>query len=258
MSPSRVTLLTDFGTRDGYVAAMRGVIAGIAPDVIVEDASHETPPGDVFFAAWTLARYWQLYPPGTVHVVVVDPGVGGSRRAVVVEVAGRYFVAPDNGVLTRVLNESYQYRAFEIASQPGLRQPISATFHGRDVFAPVAAHLAAGMSIEHFGAPTSDLVTLEMPAPLRVGEIIHGQVLLSDRFGNLITNIPGDWIQPGARVEIEGIPLGPVCSTYADVAPGEVLALIGSLNLLEISVRDDSAELSLRMGRGTAVRVTVE
>ena len=255
MSLSRVTLLTDFGTRDGYAAAMRGVIAAIAPDVLVEDASHDIPPGDVFCAAWTLARYWNLFPPGTKHVVVVDPGVGSSRRAVVVEADGRQLVAPDNGVLTNVLLEAQRYRAFEIANSAMLRHPIAPTFHGRDVLAPVAAHLANGMSIELVGPPINDLVTLETPVPRRDGDVIHGRVLMSDRFGNLITNIPGAWVPAHARIEIGGIPIGPLRTTYTDALPGAPLALVGSLDLLEISIRDGSAAETLSMGKGSIVRI---
>jgi S-adenosylmethionine hydrolase len=253
--PSRVTLLTDFGTRDGYVAAMRGVIAQISPEAVVEDASHEVPPGDVLFAAWTLARYWNLYPTGTVHVVVVDPGVGSSRRGVIVQADERYLIAPDNGVLTRALSDAQQQRAFEISNASLLRQPISTTFHGRDVFAPVAAHLANGTAVSAFGPSIDSLVTIEMPEPRRAGGVIHGVVVMSDHFGNLVTNIPGDWISRNACVEVGGVAVGALRSTYADAAPGETLALIGSLELLEISVRDGSAEETLRIGRGSAIRV---
>jgi hypothetical protein len=255
VSLSRITLLTDFGTRDGYVAALRGVIAAFAPDIVVEDSSHEIPPGDVFCAAWTLARYWNLYPPRTVHVVVVDPGVGSSRRAVVLEADERYIVGPDNGVLTRVLALAHRYRAVEISNPSVFRHPVSATFHGRDVFAPVAAHLATGTAAETFGPYIEQLKTIAMPEPMREGGVILGAVLMCDRFGNLITNIPGEWISRNARVEVDGVAVGAVQSTYADVVRGETLALVGSLDLLEISVRDGSAEVSLQMGRGSPVRV---
>src|SRR5690606_8452553 len=156
---TRITLLTDFGTADGYVAAMKGVIAARAPGVVVDDASHDVPPGDVAAAAWTLSRYWNLYPPGTVHVVVVDPGVGSERRALAAEVDGRLFVAPDNGVLTWVLAEAGDAAVVAIEAARLFRTPVSATFHGRDVFAPVAAELArrAGAGPSRFREVLADL-----------------------------------------------------------------------------------------------------
>src|SRR5690606_33505136 len=173
---TRITLLTDFGTADGYVAAMKGVIAARAPGIVIDDASHDIPPGDVAAAAWTLSRYWNLYPPGTVHVVVVDPGVGSERRALAAEVDGRLFVAPDNGVLTWVLAEAGDAAVVAIEAARLFRTPVSATFHGRDVFAPVAAELArrAGAGPSRFrevladlGPEVADPVRLPLPRPHR-------------------------------------------------------------------------------------------
>ncbi|NJD10081.1 MAG: SAM-dependent chlorinase/fluorinase [Gemmatimonadetes bacterium] len=251
--PGRITLLTDFGTRDGYVAAMRGVIASIAPKVLVEDASHDVPAGDVTAAAWALGNYWRLYPAGTVHVAVVDPGVGTERRALAAGIAGHFFVAPDNGVLTRVLVDAGPGHLVSITEPAYLRDVVSRTFHGRDVFAPVAAHLATGVALESFGPPVTDPVRLDVLVPTRTGNVIRGQVVHVDRFGNLITNVPGDWIPPGARVRFAATDLGAVRQTYGDVATGHAVAVIGSAGYLEIGIRDGDAARVLWKGRGTAV-----
>jgi len=261
---ARITLLTDFGTVDGYVASMKGVIAARAPGIVIDDASHDIPPGDVAAAAWTLSRYWRLYPEGTVHVVVVDPGVGSERRALAAEADGRLFVAPDNGVLTRVLAEAGGAAVVSVESADLFRTPVSATFHGRDVFAPVAAELArravAGPAsyreaLAGLGPAVADPVRLPLPQPHRAGDHLAGEVVHVDRFGNLITNVPGEWLAPGARVQVDGGPAAPLVRTYADVAPGALAALVGSAGMLEISVRDGSAAERLGVGRGASVRV---
>lgn len=233
---------------------MRGVIASIAPHAWIEDATHDVPPGDVFFAAWTLSRYWQLFPANTVHVVVVDPGVGTSRRGLVVEARDRFLIAPDNGVLTLALAGLADSRAFEIANPEYQRQPVSSTFHGRDVFAPVAAHLARGVRIDAFGPPASNLVRLDVPTAQRTGNVIVGEVLLNDRFGNLITNVPGAWLSHDLVAAIAGREV-PLRRTYGDAATGELLAVIGSAETLEISIRDGNAALVLGVGRRAEVQV---
>ncbi len=254
MPSTRLTLLTDFGTADGYAAAMKGVIASMAPDVRVEDASHEIPPGDIEAGTWALARYWRLYPPGTVHVVVVDPGVGGERRALCVRADGRLLVAPDNGVLTRVLEEAETWAAAAIQERRYLRPEISRTFHGRDVFAPAAAHLALGVPVEALGPPVPDPVRLQLPRFSITPEAVLGSIVHVDRFGNLVTNIPATWVSAG-HVVAGGRDLGAARRSYVDVAPGEALALVGSAGLLELSVRDGSAARVLGLGRGAEVRV---
>lgn len=254
----RITLLTDFGTADGYVAAMKGVIAQIAPEAVVDDAAHDIPPGDVDAAAFALARYWRLYPPGTVHVVVVDPGVGTERRAIAARVDGRFFVAPDNGVLSRVLDETPAEAIVSIENSSLRRDVVSATFHGRDIFAPAAAHLARGTPLDAFGPQVHDPILLPIPRPERLGRRIRGQVVAVDRFGNLITNVPGDWVEAGAHVTLAGRDVGPLRRTYADAPPGGVLALVGSTGVVEISVRGGSAAQELAAGRGTIVTIGEE
>ena len=250
-----ITLLTDFGTADGYVAAMKGVIAAIAPDADVADATHEIPPGDVHAAAWVLAGYWRIYPRQTVHVVVVDPGVGSERRAITAEADGRLLVAPDNGVLTRVFAEATELSIVALTNAKFLRDVVSATFHGRDVFAPAAAHLARGHSLREFGRPIDDPVRLNLPEPHRHEGAIDGEVIHVDRFGNLVTNIPAAWVEGRSLVRVAGRELA-LRRMYADVDAGEPLALIGSRHVMEISVRHGSAAEVLGARRGEAVRVS--
>ncbi len=230
----RATLLTDFGTRDGYVAAMKGVIAAIAPFALVDDASHEISPADIMAAAFALRRYWRLYPPGTVHVVVVDPGVGTQRAAIAVEAEGRFFVGPDNGVFTFIPCG----RVVELPTPAAS----SETFHGRDVFAPAAGQLLAGRSLAELGKETFVRVVLEIPE--------LPQVIMIDRFGNLITNVtkPADVEIGGKLIKAGG--------TYSDVAEGALLTLINSDGLLEIAVRNGSAAETLGVSRGARVLVS--
>lgn len=256
----RITLLTDFGSADGYVAAMRGVIASLAPDAVVDDAGHEIAHGNVEAAAWAIGRYWRLYPEQTVHVVVVDPGVGGARRAVAGECDGRFVVAPDNGVLTHVLDEAAVSRLVAIENDTLLRHPVSRTFHGRDVFAPAAAHLVGGGALNALGPDIGDPVRFAVPRPRRDEQTLRGAVIHVDVFGNLITNIPRDWVEAGegglaGDVMLGGASVGSVRRAYSEVETGQALALVGSADLLEIAVRDGSAARSLDAARGAEVVV---
>jgi S-adenosyl-L-methionine hydrolase (adenosine-forming) len=231
----RITLLTDFGTRDGYVAAMKGVIATIAPSAHVDDASHDIPPGDVLSAAQTLSRYWHLYPPGTVHVVVVDPGVGTERAAIALAADGHLFVGPDNGVFSFIDDDQ--------AVRLTIPAEASNTFHGRDVFAPAAARLANGEPLHSLGAQLDERYVLVKPEPLDG----NGEVIAIDRFGNVITNL-----MTAGDVDINGVVVRLV-RTYGDVAEGELLALMNSDGLLEIAVRNGSAAETLSVSRGARV-----
>lgn len=248
----RVTLLTDFGTADGYVAAMKGVIAAITPAVIIDDASHDIAPGDVRSAAWALGAYWRLYPPATVHIAVVDPGVGSERRPLAIEVEDRIIIAPDNGLITEVLLGSEPTHAVEIRNLPLLHGDISATFHGRDVFAPAAALILSGVPLPEVGPPVTDPILLPPSQPVRDGDAIIGSVVHVDRFGSLVTDIPGAAVRRG-YVEVEGGTSVPVLRTYADVKSGEGVALIGSRGFLEVSIRDGHAAERLGVGRGATV-----
>jgi S-adenosyl-L-methionine hydrolase (adenosine-forming) len=254
----RVTLLTDFGTADGFVGAMKGVIASAAPDSLIDDVAHDIPPGDIVSASYALLRYWRLYPEATVHLVVVDPGVGTARRALAFQVDGRFLVCPDNGCASRVLDDAASWRAVDLSAvktPDAVRTGRSRTFHGRDVFAPAAGRLAAGGALEDLGLPVDDPVRIPEPAAARSGRSAAGVVVALDRFGNLLTNVPGDWLGVGARVEIAGRVL-PVGETYADVGEGELVGLVSSDGRLEIALRGGSAAERLGVGRGEVVKIT--
>lgn len=248
----RVTLLTDFGTADGYAAAMRGVIASHCRHVNVEDASHDVPPGDIAAAAHALSRFWLLYPPGTIHVVVVDPGVGGARRALAVSADGRIGIGPDNGALNPLLDAASEVRS--ITNETLFVRDPSATFHGRDIFAPVAAFLACGGALADVGEPIDDPVRLPRAEPVIQEERVLGRIMHVDRFGNLITNI-GAALAHDKAVWIADRRIGPLHRTYADVLSGELLAIIGSTGMVEISVRDGSAAQVLGAGRGVTIEL---
>ncbi|MFZ5623140.1 MAG: SAM hydrolase/SAM-dependent halogenase family protein [Gemmatimonadota bacterium] len=247
-----ITLLTDFGTRDAYVAEVKGVLLSEAREVTLVDVSHDVPPGDVTAAAYLLSRTWRRFPAGTVHLVVVDPGVGTSRRPVAFVREGHRFVGPDNGVFSRVL---------EAGEEPeGVVLPVAdeaaPTFHGRDVFAPAAAALAAGAAIVDMGRPLdAPLTRLPEDRPVRDGGRLVGRVAYVDRFGNLITNLRPDDVPVRAALRLGSTLLGPMRRTFGDVAPGELLAYPGSGGELEIAVRDGSAALTLGVGVGAPVVV---
>jgi S-adenosylmethionine hydrolase len=253
--PRRITLLTDFGTADGYVASMRGVLASLAPRALVDDATHQIGAGDVAAAAWALSRYWRLYPEGAIHVVVVDPGVGSERRALAVESFGRFVLAPDNGVITRVLEDAPSSRVVAIENEASMRHPVSNTFHGRDIFAPAAAYLANGGDFKRLGSGVIDPVRLALEQARREDGVVKGEVIHVDGFGNLITNIPGEWVVGSTEILVEGRPVGPVRAAYSEVPRGDRLALVGSAELLEISIREGSAADALESKRGARVIV---
>jgi S-adenosylmethionine hydrolase len=241
---SVITLLTDFGTADSYVAELKGVLLRRAPSARLVDVTHEIPPGDLRAAQVILGRTWHRFPPGTVHLCVVDPGVGGARAALALSARGHAFVGPDNGVFTEVL-----------AGAQAVELPVPAdaspTFHGRDVFAPAAAALAADAPLASLGSPVEPRERLPLPRPRTEGRVTVGEVLLVDRFGNLLTNIPAT----AGSVTVDDRELGPVRRTFADVAVGALVAYVGSGGTIEIARRDGSAALHLGVGRGGVVRV---
>ena len=240
-----VTLLTDFGTADGYVAEMKGVLLTASPETVVVDVAHDVAPQDTEGARLALARYWRRYPPGTVHVVVVDPGVGTGRAAIVVESEGRSLIGPDTGVLSPALLAP-DARAFRLP----IPRSASPTFHGRDVFAPAAAQLAAGTSAGSLGTPFPNPVLRRTPEPRRGDDGgIDGEVIHIDRFGNAVTNLLAPY---GGQLEVAGRILDLV-RTYADAAPGGYVAVTGSSGLVEIARRDGDAASGLGLVRGTRV-----
>jgi hypothetical protein len=251
-----VTLTTDFGTQDGYVGAMKGVILALARGVTIVDVTHEVPPQDVAAAAFAIAQAAPYFPERTVHVVVVDPGVGGRRRGVIVDDGRQLYVGPDNGVFS--LAVPAPEAAWEITSAAFRRGTVAATFHGRDVFAPAAARLALGAPPEQAGPPVSldgSLGSRKLRL-LRGGKEVRGQVIHVDRFGNLITDIPGARLPDKARVKAGRLALKRISRTFEDVAKGAPLAYVGSAGTLELAVREGSAAGKYRLRRGTPVVVT--
>lgn len=257
-----ITLTTDFGLRDPYVAAMKGaILALLAPAgrlVHLVDVSHDVPPHDIVEAALALEAAVPCFPRGTIHVAVVDPGVGSARRGLVLAARGQVFIGPDNGLFTPMLGEG-GWAAFELAAAAYRRPVVSRTFHGRDVFAPAAAHVALGVELERFGPPVTDPVRLDWLARRPGSRAVTGQVVHVDRFGNLITSIRGDWLAAEAGlpagVRIRGRVLR-VVGTYAELPPGRAGALLGSSDRLEIALREGSAARALGARRGTPVEVS--
>jgi S-adenosyl-L-methionine hydrolase (adenosine-forming) len=236
-----ITLLSDFGTCDGYVAAMKGVLSTLAPAATVVDASHDIASHNVMSGAWVLGQYWSRFPPGTIHVAVVDPGVGSSRLALAVEADGRYLLAPDNGLLAWVVESARVFRAGAIVDALLPPHPVSATFHGRDVFCRAAALLAAGsLSFSQLSKPSTQIVRPDWTRAAEEPDRIVGQIVHIDAFGNAITNIERAQIAGRSwkktLVTAGRCSLGPLRRTYSDVLPGDALALIGSSDTLEIAV----------------------
>jgi S-adenosylmethionine hydrolase len=258
--PAIVTLLTDFGTADGYAAAMKGVILSMAPDATVVDAAHEIPPQDIRAGAWALSTYWRWFPEGAIHIAVVDPGVGTERDALLIVADGHFFLAPDNGLLAMVLKQSAKVQLYRLL--PAVHHPRgkSATFHGRDVFAYAAGLLARGKKLDAIAEPTCSIV---MPswAAVRAGpDGLLGEVVHVDRFGNLITNISRrQVIEHAGReavISCNGSAPMALVETYACGEPGSVIALFGSSDVLEIAVVNGSAAQLTGWGRGAVVKVT--
>ncbi len=260
MSRPIIALLTDFGLRDHYAGTMKGVALGICPDATLVDISHEVPAHDVLAGALELAASYRYFPAGTVFLVVVDPGVGSSRRGIAAEAGEHRFVAPDNGVLTMALAETPPGRAVELTDPRYARPDVSRTFEGRDRFAPAAAWLARGTELAALGRPAGPLTQLDIPRPSVAPGGIDGEVLRVDRFGNLITNIDRKTIEAIGSLDALTIAIGSrqvptIVSTYAEARPGELCALLGSSDRLEIAANGASAANEIAAGRGAAVHV---
>lgn len=257
-----ITLLTDFGTADAYVGTMKGVILGICPHVRLVDLSHEVPPQGIIPAALLLRSAVGFFRAGTVHLAVVDPGVGSARDPIAIVTERGVLVGPDNGLLHPAALAMGVREVRRLERTDLFRQPVSRTFHGRDVFAPVAAHLATGL-------PPHELGPLRpAPQPLRLAEPrcesgrVSGEVIYVDRFGNLITNVPASamagFATRNVSVSIAGVPVVPIVTAYAAVPEGSPLAIMGSWGLLEVAVRSGNAAQRLAATTGTVVTVTAE
>lgn len=254
-----IALLTDFGAKDHYAGAMKGVALGICPDATLVDISHDLPAHDVLAGALELAAVYRYFPAGTIFLVVVDPGVGSTRRGIAADTGDFRFVAPDNGVLTAVFDEHAPKKVVELSVRRYARPTVSRTFEGRDRFAPAAAWLAKGVELTALGRPAGEIQRLEIPQPDVQADCIEGEVLRVDRFGNLITNIDRRTFErlTGAPIDVHigARQVSKVVSTYADADPGELCALFGSTDHLEIAANGASAAGELALGRGAHVRV---
>lgn len=253
-----ITLMTDFGSRDHYAGVMKGVILGINPDAVIVDITHEVEKYNIFEAAFKIMNYYSYFPEGTVHVAVVDPGVGGPRRPVAIDGGGYFFVGPDNGIFSPLLDCLQSPVVVEITNTEYMLEPVSGTFHGRDIFAPAAAHISSGVSVYELGNGLPQGARLEIPAPSLEADEITGRVLYADSFGNLITNIPGEALGPGSTVYVGRHRIDGISGSYGEAEIGKLLAIIGSAGLLEISVNQGSAKdvlnerlVSVRVVRGS-------
>ncbi len=254
--PRCITLTTDFGTRDPYVAAVKGVMLSQCPSATLIDLTHDIPPQDIMEGALFLAASAPYFPPGTVHFAVVDPGVGTERLGMVARVGEWLFVGPDNGLVS-ILAARYSVEAWAITNSDWMRDPVSPTFHGRDVFAPAAARLAAGAPPEEAGPRIETPVRLQFPAPIRIAsDSMQGVVAHVDRFGNAISNVSRASLGGAHIVAVEvGGRRVAIGKTYNDVASGELVALFGSSDYLELSVNGGSAAQVLNLEHGAPVEV---
>ena len=251
-----VALLTDFGLTDAYVGIMKGVVLSRCPAARIIDVSHGVRPGDIHGGAYLLASSAAYFPRGTIFAVVVDPGVGSGRGILAASAGGHWFVAPDNGVLSELLVESPPQQIVSVTNAAHFLEPISDTFHGRDIFAPVAAALARGVALDELGPPVHDWFRLPRLEPLESpdGER-EGQVIYVDHFGNLITSFRAGDVDGAAGVIVAGRRIAGLSRSYADADSGNLLALIGSTGRLEISINGGSAAAALDAGVGTPVRL---
>lgn len=258
-----ITLLTDFGTKDYFAGAMKGAILSVNPRANVIDITHEIAPQDVRAAAFTLANYYKSFPPATIHISVVDPGVGSTRRAILLETGDYFFLAPDNGLLSFVFSEVESgkdapaaqrlsprgFRVYELTNERYFAAEVSRTFHGRDVFAPVAAHLSNGIEPESFGNEIGDFVRFENPQPRKISESeTEAEIIHIDRFGNLVTNLRAEDLPAKFVLEVNETRIEKHQKFYAEAGKGEIFSIAGSAGFLEIVAFRDSAERLLEAG----------
>jgi S-adenosyl-L-methionine hydrolase (adenosine-forming) len=263
LTPSGIiTLTTDFGQRDPYVAMMKGVILSINGDARIVDIAHQIAAGAIAEAASILKDAHRFFPTGTVHVAVVDPGVGGPRRPIALVAKNHLFVGPDNGLFWPLIEADGQCHVIRLTDKRYWMKQISATFHGRDIFAPVAAHLSQGVDPLSMGETIDDPMPLEVPLPRMEGTALVGEIVRIDHFGNLITNIAREHLAPfleskDLTIRIGGLVLNTLSTTYSDVPKGQSLALMGSSNALEIAVNGGNAahDLGGEFRVGTTVLV---
>ncbi len=260
-----IALMTDFGTRDHYVATMKGMILQIDPKATLVDVTHEIDPQELVGGTFILRQAFPYFPAGTIFVAVIDPTVGTSRRILAARYSHRIILAPDNGLLTLVHRDAEVQEVRVVDNRRLMAGSLSSTFHGRDIFAPVAGHLSKGVPLSQVGPVAGQIQTLHLPAPTCLPNGgLDGEVLFIDRFGNLITNISeldlsaAHSLARSHRIAVGPRAVGPIHLTYADVAQGELIALIGSTQMLEVAVNGGSAAATLDARRGTPVHVRAE
>jgi len=262
MGRPTIALLTDFGTRDHYAGTLKGVMLGICPDATLVDITHDVPAHDVVASAFELAACYRYFPHGTIFLVVVDPGVGSERRGIAADAGDYKFVSPDNGVLSAVFRESPPKKVVELTERKYSLPTISRTFEGRDRFAPAAAHLATGIALASLGRSISNYLVIDLPKPVADDQELRGEVVRVDRFGNLITNIDRRTLEPFAKqrsiaIDVGGKAIPRIVATYAEVSAGELCALFGSTDHLEVAINAGDAAATLGLGRGAAARVRI-
>ncbi|MBF0449492.1 MAG: SAM-dependent chlorinase/fluorinase [Candidatus Magnetomorum sp.] len=266
MKPSCISLITDFGLSDEYVGVMKGVIASINPHTTVIDITHHIAPQNIIQAAYTLWFSYAYFPQNTVHVVVVDPGVGSTRKIVALKTEKAYFLAPDNGVLSLILNE-HPCTAVYVDRSEFFLKTVSGTFHGRDIFAPVAAHLSKTRNLYQFGStiPSTQVVTLSNPLPYIENDTLFGQVVMTDHFGNIISNISekdldriglANGLNESACIHIKDKRIAGIVGHYGQCKKGELLAILGSKGFLEISINCGNASQEIAVEIGCQICIT--
>ena len=257
-----VALLTDFGTRDHYAGTLKGVVLSVCPDATLVDIGHDIAAHDVLSGALELAACYRYFPKDTIFLVVVDPGVGSSRRGIAADVGDFRFVAPDNGVLSAVFRESPPKKVVELTERKYSRPTVSRTFEGRDRFAPAAGFLAKGIPLVSLGRTIQDFQTIELPRPSSAGLELSGEVVRIDRFGNLITNIDRKTFEQftsggSIAVSVGGREIPRIVATYADAPAGELCALFGSTDHLEVAINSGDAAAALKLARGAPANVRI-
>jgi S-adenosyl-L-methionine hydrolase (adenosine-forming) len=257
-TPPPITLTTDFGLAAPYAGSMKGIILGILPDATIVDISHDVAPQNIRQAAYVLGAVTPYFPDGTVHVVVVDPGVGSERRPITVFTKQACFVGPDNGVFSRIYQQEEVTEIRQLSNTAYHLPVVSSTFHGRDIFAPVAAHIAAGVPPSAFGPTLSDPIIIHFPTPEQLPDgRIQGEIIYADEFGNLISNIPvkAPFDQGACTIEIAGVSITALNAAYSDVQSQELVALSSSTGYVEIAKRNGSAARHLSVGAGESLTV---
>ncbi len=262
VSKGIVTFTTDFGTEDHFVGTMKGVVLGTNPDAAVIDICNNIKPFSILHGAITIAQAYHYYPAGTIHVVIVDPGVGTARRPIIADTGKYVFIGPDNGVLSLIFDRQERLTVRHVTAEHYFLQPVSATFHGRDIFAAIAGHVSRGVDLSKLGDPINDYVRLQIPQAQLDERRIAGHILLTDRFGNIITNIGRRMLSQflathsgSANIRIGSTVVNQFQTAYANGRPGELFGIIGSMGYLEIATNQGSAEHMTGTAAGDAVEV---